>query len=130
MATQTGVKDSVTTMRSFLLFLMGLSLAASLGFAVLDEVTVDLLLAAAAAGIGLYYAIMSSAALAAPSAAAASRLQTLMYAFVGGMVASWIVAYLEKEFLDPVELLGVALTVLAVFLMFSITAEVRRMATS
>lgn len=130
MATGSGVKDTVHTMRTFLLFLMGLWLAAAAVFAITDEISLDLLVAAAGAAVGLWFAITAASALAAPGLAAGGRLQTLMYVFGGAMVLSWIIAYVDKEFLDAIELLGVAIAILAIFLMLSIVAEVRRLAGS
>ena len=127
MASDTGVRDTARTMQTFLQFLMGLSLAAAVAFAVLDEVTLDLLLAAAGAAIGLAFARMSQGVLAGTSAAGAGRLQQMLYAFVGAMALSWVVSYLDKEFLDPIELLSVAMTVLAVYLMLAIITEARRL---
>lgn len=130
MATGAGVKDTVQTMRTFLLFLMGLWLAAAVVFAITDEVSLDLLVGAVGAAAGLWFAMTAAGALAVPSVAAAGRLQTLMYVFGGAMVLSWVIAYVDKEFLDAIELLGVAIAILAIFLMLSIVAEVKRLAGS
>lgn len=88
MASGTGVKDSVRTLQTFLQFLMGLSLAAAIVFAFIDDLTVDLVLAAAAAGLGLLFVQTSRGVLDGSSTAGASRLQNLLYAFVGAMVLS------------------------------------------
>lgn len=130
MASGTGVKDSVRTMQTFLQFLMGLSLAAAIVFAFVEDLTVDLVLAAAAAGLGLWFVQTSRGVLDSPSTAGNTRLQNLLYAFVGAMVLSWLASLIDKEFLDAIELLSVAWTVLAVYLMLSVIAEARRLSRS